>query len=124
MSAHLIPMVPGTINSPLTLDLSRVVVRRQQQTLKTIKSLVAAAYGVSMKQMDSRRRVAHIAWARQVAMHLCRELGDASLCDVAREFGRDFRTVWFASTHVHNLMDTDSRVREQIQRLQAQVRGL
>lgn len=124
MSAHNIPMVAGTINSPPTLDLSRVVVRRPQLTFEIIKCAVAEAYGVTLEQIDSRRRVGCVAWARQVAMHLCRILLNASTAEVGKEFGRDHGTVSCASTHIRNLMDTDSRVREQIQRLQAQVRGL
>lgn len=124
MSAHFIPMVPGKISAASTLDLSRVVVRRPQLTFNAIKCAVAEAYGVTVAQIDSRRRVGCVAWARQVAMHLCRILLNASTAEVGREFGRDHGTVSCASTHIRNLMDTDSRIREQIQRLQAQVRGM
>lgn len=46
-------------------------------SITEIQQAVARAFGLSVSQMLSRRRLRHVSHARQAAMYLCRELAAA-----------------------------------------------
>ena len=59
-----------------------------------IRSTVASYYDIKVSDLDSKRRTAEIALARQVAMYLCRESTDFSFSKIGEIFGgRDHSTV-------------------------------
>jgi chromosomal replication initiator protein len=55
--------------------------RPRRRTLREIQEQVCAAFDVSLDQLLSTSRTATVAWPRQVAMYLARELTDATLPD-------------------------------------------
>ncbi|MFP6665651.1 MAG: chromosomal replication initiator protein DnaA [Deltaproteobacteria bacterium] len=63
-------------------------------TMDHVKKVVAEHFGLSVTELCSKRRTQHIAQARQVAMHLAREVIGASYPSIGSEFGgRDHSTV-------------------------------
>jgi len=71
--------------------------RPRERTVEEIQLRVGEAFGVSLEELLSPRRGARLAWARQVAMHLCRELTDQTLPAIGRAFGgRNHTTVLHA----------------------------
>lgn len=62
----------------------------------TIKESVGEYFGVEVKEMESKRRMAKVTEARQVAMFLCRELTTHSLKEIAISFGKDHASVVYA----------------------------
>ncbi len=63
-------------------------------TIRLIQEIVSSYYALDTKDFKMRRRTRNIAFPRQVAMYLCRELTDASLPRIGEEFGgRDHTTV-------------------------------
>lgn len=67
----------------------------------TIKEVVCKHYNISISEMDSRKRTKNIAFARQVAMYVTRQLIGLSLPQVGNEFGgRDHTTVLHAEKKV------------------------
>lgn len=67
----------------------------------TIKEVVCKHYNISINEMDSRKRTKNIAFARQVAMYITRQLIGLSLPQVGNEFGgRDHTTVLHAEKKV------------------------
>ena len=63
-------------------------------TIDWIQKVVAEHYDIRLADMTSHRRPANIAIPRQIAMHLARELTNASLKEIGEAFGgRDHGTV-------------------------------
>lgn len=76
----------------------------RQITIRLIQQKVAEYYDVDMKTFTIRKRTRAVAFPRQVAMYLCRELTDSSLPRIGEEFGgRDHTTV----IHAHGKIGTD-----------------
>ena len=64
---------------------------------KKIIEITANFFKVTLKDILGKKRTRHIAYSRQIAMYICRELTDSSLPKVAEEFGgRDHTTVLHA----------------------------
>ena len=89
---------------PLTAQLATEVLddlypssRPSVRTVREIQEAACRAFGVTLEELVSARRTAHIAKARQVAMYLARELTDDTLPAIGREFGnRNHTTVLHA----------------------------
>ncbi len=72
--------------------------------------------------MTSKRRPENIAFPRQIAMYLSRELTESSLNTVGEAFGgRDHGTVLHACRLVKDRMEVDSTVRQTVSYLQKQL---
>jgi chromosomal replication initiator protein len=66
-----------------------------------------------------------VAYPRQVAMYLARELTDASLPKIGKEFGgRDHTTVIHATTKITRLISEDRSVYNLVQDLTARIKQL
>jgi len=90
----------------------------QQLTIDTIQKKVAEYFELRHSDMLSRRRPAHIAVPRQIAMCLSRELTKHSLQEIGEAFGgRDHGTVIHACKQVDNLVDQDDSVRHSVEYL-------
>ena len=71
--------------------------RRSAQSVSEIQAAACEHFGLSREELVSSSRVSRIAWPRQVAMYLARELTDESLPAIGRRFGgRDHTTVLHA----------------------------
>ncbi len=91
---------------------------KQQLNIDTIQKKVAEYFELRHSDMLSRRRPAHIAVPRQIAMYLSRELTKHSLQEVGEAFGgRDHGTVIHACKQVDNLVDQDDSVRHSVEYL-------
>ena len=78
---------------------------------------------MSVEELVSQRRVHAIAYPRQVAMYLSRELTDSSLPKIGREFGgRDHTTVIYATSKISNLINEDRDVYNLVQELTARIK--
>ena len=84
-----------------------------------IQQTVAHHFDIEVGEMQSKGRQRAVTFPRQVAMFLCRELTDASLPEIGRDFGgKDHTTVLHACTKIARLEETD----EDIARLLWQLR--
>ncbi len=113
---------------PLTAELAREVLDSlypQGATApggaRTILEIQAAAceqFGLSSAELLSSARSARIAWPRQVAMYLARELTNESLPAIGRHFGgRDHTTVLHAWRRTSARIATDDSSREAVENL-------
>ncbi len=81
-------------------------------TAALIQNIVAEHFGLKVDDFKSKRRTRDIAFPRQLAMYLCRELTDLSLPKIGEEFGgRDHTTV----IHAHEKISTDSKKDPQLE---------
>jgi chromosomal replication initiator protein len=88
---------------------------RHSVTIEQIQRRVAEHFDVRLADMTSKRRPANIAFPRQVAMYLARELTKASLNEIGDAFGgRDHGTVLHACKLVKRRMHEEDNVRQTI----------
>ena len=87
------------------------------RTVGEVLESTAAALGVTPGEVRGNSRTARISWARQVAMYLARELTDASLPAIGREFGRNHTTVMHACRRTAERIAADREAFETVQRL-------
>jgi chromosomal replication initiator protein len=95
---------------------------RRAVTIDQIQRKVAEKYDVRLADMTSKRRPANIAFPRQVAMYLARELTGTSLSDIGDAFGgKDHGTVIHAVKLVKKRMAEDENTRHIIRMLDSQL---
>jgi chromosomal replication initiator protein len=95
---------------------------RRAITIDQIKDRVAAYYDVRLADMTSKRRPANIAFPRQIAMYLARELTKTSLSEIGDAFGgRDHGTVLHAHRLVKDRMRNDEKTRQVVSFLDQQL---
>lgn len=78
------------------------------QRIAHIQAVVALSYDIDPCHMKSGGRWRSVAWPRQVAMYLARELTGHSLAVIGRHFGaRDHTTALYATKAVEKRMAAD-----------------
>ena len=91
-------------------------------SIEAIQKRVADHYQIRHSDMTSKRRPNAIAFPRQIAMYLSRQLTRHSLQEIGEAFGgRDHGTVIHAVKTVENMMETDDSVRGSVDFLKAQL---
>ncbi len=95
---------------------------RRAISVEQIQKRVAEHFDVRIADMTSKRRPANIAFPRQIAMYLSRELTKGSLSEIGEQFGgRDHGTVLHAHRLVKNRMRDDEKVRQVVSFLDGQL---
>jgi chromosomal replication initiator protein len=95
---------------------------RRAVTIEQIQRKVAEHFDVRLADMTSKRRPANIAFPRQVAMFLARELTSSSLSDIGDAFGgKDHGTVIHACKLVKRRIEEDEQTRHVIRLLDSQL---
>ncbi len=115
---------------PMTVDLSQDVLKdvfpqgeAPEVSIERIQTAVTDRFGLSMEELCGERRSQNIVYPRQVAMYLSRELTDASLPKIGREFGgRDHTTVIHATSKIARLIREDRSVYNLVQELTARIK--
>ncbi|MDQ6654517.1 MAG: chromosomal replication initiator protein DnaA [Verrucomicrobiota bacterium] len=88
---------------------------RHAVTIEQIQRRVAEHFDVRIADMTSKRRPANIAFPRQIAMYLARELTKASLNEIGDKFGgRDHGTVLHACKLVKKRMIEQDNIRQTV----------
>ena len=88
---------------------------RHAVTIEQIQRRVAEHFDVRLADMTSKRRPANIAFPRQIAMYLARELTKMSLNEIGDAFGgRDHGTVLHACKLVKRRMQEQDNIRQTI----------
>ena len=85
--------------------------KTEEITVNRIKEKIATVFDLKMEDFNSKKRTRSIAYPRQIAMYLSRELTDLSLPKIGEEFGgRDHTTV----IHAHDKIIKDIQANEEI----------
>lgn len=97
------------------LDSMYPPVRKSPPSIEHIQQIVAEHFKLSVAQLTSASRTGDVAWPRQVAIHLARELTSASLPAIGRAFGgRNHATVLHACKRVTDRLQSDGKAVEDI----------
>ncbi len=92
-------------------------------TVEAIQKRVAEHFDIRLADMTSKRRPASIAFPRQVAMYISRQLTNQSLAQIGEAFGgRDHATVLNAVRQIEKAMQSDPGLRQTVAFLQQQLK--
>jgi chromosomal replication initiator protein len=114
---------------PLTAELATEVldglypkVDLPPRSIAEIKAAACEQFGISAEEIVSAGRTARLAWPRQVAMFLARELTQESLPAIGREFGgRDHTTVLHACKRTSERMSENLSSRTAVEELRTRL---
>jgi chromosomal replication initiator protein len=98
--------------------------RPRVRSVEEIQRRICQAFDISMDDLLSPSRAQAVAWPRQVAMYLTRELTDATLPAIGRAFGgRNHTTVLHAWKRTAARIAEDPAAYDTVQRLHTELRG-
>jgi chromosomal replication initiator protein len=112
---------------PIDLELAMTVLdtmypSTRSLTIGAIQSAVAAHYDVAVSDMVSSGRAARIAWPRQVAIYLSRELTTTPLQAIGDAFGgRNHATVLHACKRVSDRLAHDGHTSDELKELRTAI---
>lgn len=114
----------GVYGNEITLEVANEVLKDFVKTttkkikISTIQKVVAQHYGVPADSMRSKVRTAKLAFPRQVAIYLSRELTGCSLTQIGQRFGgRDHTTVIHACKKISDQLDGDVALKATVNQL-------
>ncbi len=119
------------LDTEVTLSIASNVIRdmvgikkEKPLTLSTIQKHVAEYFNVSISDLSSKTRTKEIAFSRQIAMYLARELTPLSLPKIGEGFGnRDHTTVMHACDKIKSTLKNDSDTKNVINILISQIKN-
>lgn len=118
------------VNQPITPDLASEALKEimhkariEAVNIQKIQEIVCNYYHLRLEDLKSKKRTKTIAFPRQIAMFLAREMTDFSLPRIGDDFGgRDHTTVIHAHEKIRRIIKSDNQVQREIdeikQRLQ------
>jgi chromosomal replication initiator protein len=96
----------------------KTIVQPGHHSVSEIQAAVSQHFGVSPGELLSSTRTPRVAWPRQVAMYLARELSGESLPAIGRQFGgRDHTTVLHAWRRTSARISSDEDSRQAVEKL-------
>jgi chromosomal replication initiator protein len=110
---------------PLTNQLATEVLdglypqtKPRPRSIGEIQAAACEQFGISPQELLSSNRAVRVAWPRQMAMYLARELTGESLPSIGRHFGgRDHTTVLHAWRRTEEKISSDISSREAVEKL-------
>lgn len=114
------------ITSDMAKEVLKDLVRDEEKalTVDTIQKAVCEYYGIRLQDMKAKKRTRDIAFPRQVAMHLCKIMTDASLSDIGKQFGgKDHSTVIHACKQVEERKKHNEDFNKKLEYLTKKIRS-
>lgn len=113
------------MHMPITVETAQKVLSDMGNDIKTrtityegIIKVVADHYNVKKDELFNKKRTQNIAFPRQVAMYLCRELADLSYPRIGELFGgRDHTTVIHAYEKISNFKNSNLAFQNELQEI-------
>ena len=111
-----------SLNIDIAKDILKDLLAKQTTLIPTIDAIqkeVARYFDIRVADILGKRRQENIAFPRQIAMYLCRQLTKQSLSVIGGEFGgRDHGTVHHACKVVKDRIEIDESVKETVSNLE------
>ncbi|WP_186576859.1 chromosomal replication initiator protein DnaA [Aquibacillus kalidii] len=94
-------------------------------TINAIQEVVGDRYNVKLEEFVAKKRTKSIAFPRQIAMYLSRELTDFSLPKIGEEFGgRDHTTVIHAHEKISKMIGQDQSLHKEIEDIKERLKSI
>ena len=111
------------VNNDITMDLAAEALkdiipnaRPRMVTILDIQKTVGEHFNMRLEDFSAKKRTSSVAFPRQIAMYLSRELTDFSLPKIGTEFGgRDHSTVIHAHEKISTMLKNDKSLQQDIQ---------
>ena len=98
--------------------------RNRALTIQDIQQHVGDYFGMKLEDFKARKRTKTVAFPRQIAMYLSRELTDFSLPKIGEAFGgRDHTTVIHAHEKISQLLQQDQELNKIVQTLRERIKN-
>ncbi len=118
------------LNKKITVDIAQEQLKdvfsspkQSNITIEIIQRAVGDYFNLSPYDLRGKKRTKAIAFPRQIAMYITREITEFSTTEVGLEFGgRDHTTVMHACQRIESRMQTDPYLEPTIQRLIRQIK--
>lgn len=92
--------------------------RPKQITMELIQQVVANYFKIRQDELIAKKRTRNVAYPRQIAMYLCREMTETSLPRIGEIFGgRDHTTVIHAHDKISREMNEDTKLNNIVKEL-------
>lgn len=123
-------MAYSSINKvPITMETAQIALKdvfpeaqKKLVTIERVQEVVANYYKLKLEEFAVKKRTRNIAFPRQIAMYLCREMTGASLPRIGELFGgRDHTTVLHAYEKINKERNADSKLDQVIKDLTAKI---
>lgn len=99
--------------------------RPKQISIAMIQQVVAEYYNLKLEDFKAKKRTRTVAFPRQIAMYLAREMTEHSLPKIGEEFGgRDHTTVMHAYEKIQQDLQTDPQLVTILNDLRSKIRNL
>ena len=96
----------------------------REVNIELIKDVVVDYYNLKKEDMTSKKRTQKIAFPRQIAMYLSRELTDLSLPHIGEEFGgRDHTTVIHAYNKIEEKIEEDNEFNKVVDKIITRIKN-
>ena len=109
------------INASSVSEMLKDIIPREQPkpiTIDLIQKEVSKYYKIKEEVIKGKKRVRSIAFPRQIAMYLCRELTEASFPEIGAKFGgKDHTTVMYARKKIEKQKKKDENLKEELEKL-------
>ncbi|MCA9753095.1 MAG: chromosomal replication initiator protein DnaA [Gemmatimonadetes bacterium] len=108
------------IDAALALEVLKDFIKQPTRlvTIEQIQKIVADLHGIPEEAMKVKKRTSSLAYPRQIAMYLSRELTELSLADIGARFGgRDHTTVMHAHDKISRQKEDDPELRRVLQKV-------
>ena len=115
------------ITTELTAEALKDIIQSPKSkkiTIQDIQKVVGQYYSVRIEDFSAKKRTKSIAYPRQIAMYLSRELTDFSLPKIGEEFGgRNHTTVIHAHEKIANDIKSDPTFKQEVENLEKEIRN-
>ncbi|MDM5296602.1 chromosomal replication initiator protein DnaA [Bacillus pumilus] len=92
-------------------------------TIKDIQRIVGQQFNIRLEDFKAKKRTKSVAYPRQIAMYLSREMTDSSLPKIGEEFGgRDHTTVIHAHEKISRLIVEDEQLQQHVKEIKEQLK--
>lgn len=94
----------------------------EKDDIHRIQKIVAEHFGITVEDIRSKKRSANIAFPRQIAMYLCRQLTDESFPKIGIEFGgKDHSTVIHSVEKIDKELKTNNELQKTIDKIKKDI---
>ncbi|WP_411843075.1 chromosomal replication initiator protein DnaA [Salinicoccus sp. HZC-1] len=117
------------VNQPLTPEMVSEALKdlvtqssSKKITITDIQEAVSSFYDIQIEEFSSKKRTKSIAFPRQIAMYLARELTDYSLPKIGEVFGgRDHSTVIHAHEKISKMLNQDEIFKQELEQIENKI---
>ncbi len=119
-------LINKDINADLAAEALKNIIPSSKPKIITILDIqrtVGQHFNVKLEDFKAKKRTKSVAFPRQIAMYLSRELTDFSLPKIGEEFGgRDHTTVIHAHEKISKLLSTDTVLQKQLRTIHEELK--